>query len=344
MDRAMKTVIVGCGSMAKHWVELACRIDAVDLVGLVDLNRDTALAMAKRNGLEPSLVYPTLGDAIAATGADAVFDVTVPGAHAAVTIEALGLGCHVLGEKPMSDDLDDARRMVVTAKRVGKTYAVTQSRRPLAGFMSVAGFLGEGGLGEVEAVHSDFFIGAHFGGFRDTMDQPLLLDMAIHTFDNARQLSGTDPRSVYCQTWNPRHSWYAGDASAIAVFEMTNGVVYTYRGSWCDEGQHTAWESDWRIVGSRGSLTWDGNEKGTAQVVQPDGDHGFHSVFNTIDLPIRPLACEGHEYLIREFAAHVISGGELPVTCNCEDNIKSLAMVLAAVRSAETGQRVDVVW
>lgn len=76
---------------------------------------------------------------------------------------------------------------------------------------------------------ADFFIGAHFGGFRDAMPSPLLLDMAIHTFDAARYLSGADPLAVYCDEFNPAWSWYAGNACATAIFEMTGGLRYVYR-------------------------------------------------------------------------------------------------------------------
>ena len=60
-----------------------------------------------------------------------------------------------------------------------------------------------GTLGPLTTLHSDFYIGAHFGGFREQMRHVLLLDMAIHTFDAARLLSGADPVAVYCQEWNP---------------------------------------------------------------------------------------------------------------------------------------------
>lgn len=344
MPKIMETVLVGCGGMARAWVEIALRAETIELVGLVDLHRSAAAAMAERCGLPSSMVFDSLEQAVEATGAAAVFDVTIPAAHGAVTIEALGLGCHVLGEKPMSDNMDDARAMVAAAKRAGKTYAVTQTRRPLAGFKAVTRFLADGQLGPLEELHSDFYLGCHFGGFRDAMDHPLLLDMAIHTFDNARQLSGADPLSVYCHTWNPRHSWTAGHASAIAVFEMTGGIVYTYRGSWVSEGRQTSWEADWRIVGENGTLTWDGSDQMHAQVVTPGQTEGFQRELQDINVPRIQLEYEGHEYLLRQFADHVLSEGATAVECPCDDNIKSVAMVMAAVASADTGKKVAVEW
>ncbi len=344
MTSMMKTVVVGCGGMAREWVKHAVELDTIELVGLVDLNRDAAVAMAERFHLPDSVVFGSLREAVAATGADAVFDVTVPAAHDRVTIEALALGCHVLGEKPMSDDLDKARQMVAAAKAAGKTYAVTQSRRPLSGFKSIEHFIARGGLGEVAELHSDFYLGAHFGGFRDAMAHPLILDMAIHTFDNARQISGADPVSVYCHTWNPKHSWYDGHASAAAIFEMTDGVVYTYRGSWCNEGRQTTWEADWRIVGSKGTLTWDGANAMRCEVVKPAQSEGFSRELVEVEVPRVEMPVEGHGYLIRQFAEHVLSSGTTAVECPCEDNLKSVAMVMAAVESAEAGRKVEVRW
>jgi len=344
MTAKMKTVVVGCGEMARGWVRHAVELDTVELVGLVDLNRDAAVAMADRFELSHALVFGLLKDAVTATGAEAVFDVTVPAAHDKVTVEALQLGCHVLGEKPMSDDLGKARQMVAAAKAAGKTYAVTQTRRPLSGFKSIEQFVAGGGLGGVAELHSDFYIGAHFGGFRDAMAHPLILDMAIHTFDNARQLSNADPISVYCHSWNPRHSWYAGHASTAAIFEMTGGVVYTYRGSWCNQGRPTTWEADWRIVGANGTLTRDGRGPMRCELVKPGQTEGFNRELLEVEVPRVELPDEGHAYLIRQFAEHVLSEGVTPVECPCEDNIKSLAMVAAAVESAEAGRKVDVRW
>lgn len=347
-DNSLRVVQVGCGGIAGAWMRAIKTLDDIELVGLVDLARDQALKLAKAHELPESLVFDSLAQAVKATGAQAVFDTTVPGAHEAVTVEALSLGCHVLGEKPMSDTLASAQRMVAAAKQAGKLYAVTQTRRPLPQAVSVARFLASGALGPIEEVHNDFYIGAHFGGFRDEMDDPLILDMAIHTFDSARQVAAADPVSVYCHTWNPPHAWSKGDMSAAAIFEMRGAddqpIVYTYRGSWVAEGNHTSWEGDWRCIGARGSLRWDGGDGICAQRVKAGGDHGFHSELEEVVVPMVEMDLTGHAWLIRDFAESVASGGAKRPMCDGRDNIKSLAMVSAAVHSARTGQRVPVAW
>jgi predicted dehydrogenase len=232
--------------------------------------------------------------------------------------------------------------MVAAAKKSGKTYAVTQNYRYNPAIRSLKSFLSEGSIGPVQEAHAEFFIGAHFGGFRDEMDYPLILDMSIHTFDAARFLTGANPVSVYCHSFNPSRSWYKGDASAIAIFEMTDGIVFSYRGSWCSEGQNTNWNSNWRVLGSKGTVAWDGAEAFNAQSVNPDAPKKFMLDQQTLTVPILSQQHTGHAALMHEFVS-AIRENRKPET-DCEDNIKSLAMVLAAVESAKTGKKVPVVW
>lgn len=83
-----------------------------------------------------------------------------------------------------------------------------QNRRFLNPIRSLRHFLDVGHIGTIGSVHATFFLGPHFRGFCEAMEQPLIVDMAIHTFDQARYLMGSDPVSVYCQTNNPPGSWY----------------------------------------------------------------------------------------------------------------------------------------
>jgi predicted dehydrogenase len=121
---------------------------------------------------------------------------------------------------------------------------------------------------------------------------------------------------------------------------MTDGIVYTYRGSWCAEGLNTTWGSEWRIIGEKGSVKWDGDDNFQAQVVAETG--GFFSKWQDIDIPPRDDTSKtgSHTGLIKEFV-HCITTGATPETI-CTDNIKSLAMVFGAVESAELKKSVEI--
>ncbi len=185
------------------------------------------------------------------------------------------------------------------------------------------------------------FIGAHFGGFRDAMASPLLLDMAIHTFDQARLITGAVPVSVYCHEFNPKGSWYAGNAAAICIFEMSDGSVFNYRGSWCAEGAPTSWEAEWRIVGDQGTAIWDGHNPPYAEVVAPGQEEG-QFIKDCIRIDPEMSAFErrttGHDGCLDEMFLALEESR--PAETDCRDNRYSMAMVLAALESASSGRKV----
>jgi predicted dehydrogenase len=339
MSEKLRAVLVGCGNMSNGWLKPAVARDDLEVVGLVDIREEAAREMANQYGLDVAL-GTDLDSVLKKTAADVIFDCTVPEAHTQVTLTALENGCHVLGEKPMADTMEHAREMVAAAERAGRIYSVIQNRRYLPQIRAVRDFLSGGKLGAITTVQTNFFIGAHFGGFRDVMDHVLILDMAIHTFDAARYVVDADATSVFCNEWNPKGSWYKHGASAVAIFEMTKDIVYTYQGSWCAEGCQTNWESDWHIICENGSLHWDGADAIRAEYVA--GTDGFSSDLEPATVTVREMleVDRGHSGLIGDFVTAVTTG-KPPLTV-CTDNIKSLAMVHGAIASAESRQLVNL--
>jgi predicted dehydrogenase len=335
----LRVVVAGCGRMSKRFLEAAREAGGVEIVGLVDPVLTAAEGRRDEFALDGAAVGPDLAEMLRRVSPDAVFDIVVPPARHGVATTALRHGCHTLTEKPMADSMAHARDLIATARAAGRIHAVVQNRRYIAGVRRIARLLRSGVLGDVTSIYCDFFLGPHFGGFREEMEHVLLVDMAIHTFDVSRLFAGAEAASVHCREWNPGNSWYAHGASAIATFEMRNGVVVSYRGSWCAEGLRTSWESSWRIIGSRGTLLWDGEDDMRAEIVTGPG---FFSETEPVEIP--PLdpgdRIGGHTGIIRDFVEAVRTGVP-PETAGFE-NIKSLAMVFAAVESAESGRTVSL--
>ena len=336
-----RAVLVGCGNVARAWVgaiaDPALR-DRVELVGLVDVDVSAAQGLRDQFSLTNVRVGDDLAAMLTEMNPDVVFDSAIPGARKVIVLASLARGHHVLTEKPMALSLGDAHEIIEATHRAGRVHAVIQNRRYIEGVRRVRAAIATGLLGELTALHADFFIGAHFGGFRDQMQNVLLLDMAIHTFDAARFMADADPLAVYALETNPRGSWYAHGAAADAIFELSDGIVFTYRGSWAAEGATTSWESIWRIVGTKGTLLWDGAEHMEARVV--DGDSGFLRPLRDVAVPPPPDPSQtnGHASVIAEFL-DAVEGGRPPETAG-DDNIKSLAMVLGAIESSRRHQRV----
>lgn len=337
----MNVVLVGCGAMSKTWLDAAREVPEIAVVGLVDLDADRAKARAREYKLDGVATGTNLDAILDQTRPHAVFDVVVPAARREVAFSALSHHCHLLTEKPLADSPDNARAILERARQAGRVHAVVQNRRYVANVRRIRRFLDSGAIGAPTSIHADFFVAPHFGGFREEMRHVLLLDMAIHTFDTARYMVNGDPKRAFCIEWEPANSWYSHGSSATAVFEFQGGKVFTYRGSWCADGFRTSWEAGWRIVGTRGSLLWDGFDALTAETVQPEREGLFDRV-EPIEVP--PLGDNdrigGHLGVIQDFIQAVESGTE-PETRGA-DNIKSLGMVFAAIESAETGRRIEI--
>jgi predicted dehydrogenase len=341
MSTPLSVVFVGCGGIMPAWTNHLKSHPGVRVVGLVDLNQAQADKRKAEFGFAEARTGTDLAAMLGQVKADAVFDLTIPDAHADNACLALSRGCHVFSEKPMAADMAGALRILAAAKQANRLHAVMQNRRWLPDIRRCRDTLRGGAIGRLTELHADFFIGAHFGGFRDKMAHVLLLDMAVHTFDQARFLTGADPVAVNALEWNPPGSWYDRDASALVCAEMSDGSRVTYRGSWCSEGCNTSWEAQWRAIGQHGSLLWDGGASLTGQRVEPQAGS-----FMLTSTPIEPppaaaMPVNGHAAAIDDFL-DAVRTGRRPETPG-DDNVKSLAFVHAAIASADRqGARVAI--
>jgi predicted dehydrogenase len=330
----LKVLLVGAGAMGHTWLGAVQASPLVELCGIVDLDLEAARASAASIGKPDLPVGRGTAQLASDVGAQAVINVTVPAAHHPVSTEALFAGLPVLGEKPVASTVAQGLSLVAAAELTGQLFMVSQSRRYNRDLFAAKALAG--GLGRLGILSADFFKAPHFGGFRDQMDHPLLLDMAIHQFDMARFLLDADPVSVFCEEYNPAWSWYRGDAAAVASFEMSGGERFVFNGSWCSPGQETSWNAAWRLGGEHGTVLWDGDNTPTA-TVSPAMDGA--AVTPAGAAVVKDPGSEVHGSL-REFVSALRTG--TPPMGQVHGNILSLAMVEAAIESAATGQRVRI--
>jgi predicted dehydrogenase len=321
----LRLIQVGAGLMGRAWLELVGQSSDVRLVGLADINFAAAQRAAEGAGFADVEMATSLTALLHRVEADAVINVTIPEAHAEVSTTALLNGLAVLCEKPVAHTTSAGLSMVAAAEVGGRLLMVSQSRRYWRNLDALRGQVAR--LGRLGLVECSFFKAPHFGGFREQMPFPLLADMAIHQFDLARDLIGSEPVWIACESFNPAWSWYAGDAAAHVHAEFADGTRFVFAGSWCSPGLETSWNGSWRISASGGTALWDGDHEPIAHTA--DGE------------PIAAVAGTGPEEIAGSLAEFVaaLRDGSVP-SGEVHSNIMSLAMVEGAVRSAQTAQRV----
>jgi predicted dehydrogenase len=324
----LRGVVVGAGGMGRGWLRTVDRSDRAELAAVVDLDIARATEATAELSTPDVSVLGSVDEALATVKPDFLVDVTVPAAHHAITLAALRAGVPVLGEKPAAATLAETVQLAAASECYGVPFVVSQNRRFEPHADQVLAAVEQ--VGRPELVSVLFSKAIHFGGFRDEMDHPLLLDMSIHHLDYLRYVMGEDPVvDVLCDEYNESWSWYAGDASATLLMRFASGARATYVGSWSSPGLQTSWNADWRFTGQHGTVHWDGDN--APEVGLADGE------------PAELPEASDHNGLPASFDAFLdgLTGGPQPTT-PISDNLRSVALVFAAFASSASGKRVAV--
>ena len=111
--------IIGCGVIADIYCKNTPRFADIEMRACADLRAEAAAKLAEKYGLVPM----TVSDLLASRDVDIVLNLTVPAAHAEVSMAALNAGKHVYSEKPLAHSVAAAHELVSTARERGLRLA-----------------------------------------------------------------------------------------------------------------------------------------------------------------------------------------------------------------------------
>ncbi len=111
--------IIGCGVIADIYCKNTPRFADIEMRACADLRAEAAAKLAEKYGLVPMAV----SDLLASRDVDIVLNLTVPAAHAEVSMAALNAGKHVYSEKPLAHSVAAAHELVSTARERGLRLA-----------------------------------------------------------------------------------------------------------------------------------------------------------------------------------------------------------------------------
>lgn len=342
----MRVIQIGAGFWGGGWTNIIKNSPYTELAALVDLNEETLNRVGDEAGIPKSLRFTSLAEALKNVEADAALVVTPPPAHASVAIEALEAGLHIMVEKPIADTIAAANRIVEKAKEVNRYVMTTQSHRFKRGPRTVRRLIQEGAVGKIETIYGRYRKAPIFTGFRAEMDEPLIVDQSIHHFDYIRGIFGIEPDFVRARSYNPSWSYFKGNASAFVEFETNDGTMISYTGSWVARRPHTGWDGSWEVHGTYASILWDDNRVLIYPHENVIGDTVFYKgaierANDILEVPLDNIDAEERYFTMKEFVTSIKENRQ-PETYG-EDNVRSLALVLAAVESTKRGgERIDL--
>jgi predicted dehydrogenase len=339
----LRIIQVGLGGWGQDWNRNVLQPSAdIELVGVVEQDAATLAQARQRLGLAAERCFGTLAEALQATDAEAVLITAWLGAHIPVALAALAAGKHVLVEKPFAATVAEAQEAVEVAEARGLVLMVSQNYRFYPAVRAAAALLREGLLGPVSAVQIDFRRFANGNpspaNRHHRLSQPLLMDMSIHHFDLMRLILGREPQQVYCHTWNPPWSNFVEPAAGAATITFDGGAVVSYSGSWLSTGPATPWAGAWRIECEGGELAMTSRADGGSLRAERLAVRRLGKAARPVALP--ELAHTDRAGAVAAFVQAVRSGA--PAECSGRDNLGTLALMRAAIESANTGAPVRV--
>ena len=341
-----KLLVVGCNGIVRSWLNAMKDNAEIQVIALVDIIRERCEGINKDYGFNAE-IFENMDEAFAKTKTNLVLDCTPPSVHRDVVIKALKSGRYVIGEKPMTDSMEAAKEILAVVDESGKSYFVMQNRRYLNGIQTLKQELAKTYLGRPYLITCDMFLGAHFmgarngeGDFRNKMDHPVLIDMLIHTFDQARYIAG-DRRAIsaYCQELNPPNSWYKGDAIALCTFEFEDNIALSLRGSWATKCENTTAHGAWKVYCTDGTACWDGDQHVWVTRAQPVPGRGYFEEEGVReDITLSYKGREVHAGCVDAMLDALRVNGSMMT--DCHNNIHSLAMVYACIKSSSAERKI----
>ncbi len=168
--------VIGVGALGRHHARWASHIRSIKLAGVYDIDTDRAGKVAGEIGCT---AFSSVEECVAVC--DAVSIVVPTSRHCEMALMAIEAGCHVLIEKPIAANLDDADRVLIAAEQAGVQVMVGHIERFNPAVQALDGYK-----------IAPKFIEAHrLAAFNPRgTDVAVVLDLMIHDIDLALHLIG----------------------------------------------------------------------------------------------------------------------------------------------------------
>ena len=245
--------IIGCGGIAngKHMPALK-ELKNVEMVAFCDIVLERAEEAKKNYGTPDAKVYEDYKKLLEDKTIDVVHVCTPNRAHSFITVDALEAGKHVMCEKPMAINSEEAKKMLDAAKRTGKKLTIGyQNRQNVnAQYMkqeAVNGTFGDIYYGKAHAIRRRAV--PTWGVFLNEYEQGggPLIDIGTHSLDltlwmmnnyKPKYAVGTTFHKLNNQT-NTANAWgdwdpakFTVEDSAFGFVVMENGATINIESSW----------------------------------------------------------------------------------------------------------------
>jgi len=330
-EQVRRVGIVGCGRIGRMHAGILAASPGFVVAGLADAVPAAAEGVSASTGA-PVMSIEAL---VASSDVDTVAICSSTDTHADLTVAAARAGKAVFCEKPLSLSLTEVDRALAAVDAAGVPFMIGFNRRFDPAHRSVRDAVAEGDIGDLHLLRITS---------RDPAPPPpeyvagsggIFLDMAIHDFDMARYVAGSEVVEVYARgavRVDPRIG-EAGDVdTAVTLLVHADGTLTTI-----DNSRRAAYGYDQRIeaFGSGGMAVSDNATTHDAWLLTEKGRTGQPPPYFFLE---RYVESYRHEWA--QFHAYLVGGGSSPAGVDAARACTRIA--LAAGRSLREGRPVRI--
>jgi UDP-N-acetylglucosamine 3-dehydrogenase len=319
----MRVGVVGAGFIGAIHLGAYANMPEVEVVGVADARPETAAVGAAIVGAR---AYPSYEDLFAAEEVDVV-DVCLPTAyHRDLALQAARAGKHLILEKPIARNLEDAEAIIEAFDGNAQRLFVGHVVRFFPEYVRIKQMVEAGELGTVGVARtsrrSPFLTGWNDWYADWRMSGGVLLDLVIHDFDFLRWSLGEVER-VYARGVLGRE--YNRLDYALVTLRFEDGAIAHVEGQW---GYPGPFNYSIEMAGRRAMVTADSSEPAPVRLLGGTMDPGESPDVVTEKSPFQTEL----EHFIRCAAT-----GEESIV-DARDALEALRIGLAATESVVTGR------
>lgn len=265
MAARVKVGVIGCGNISSNYLKHMRAFEILEVGAVADIDRARAEAKAEEEGVPVKTVAGLLAD----PEIEIVVNLTVPAAHAEVSLAAIEAGKHVYSEKPLATARADGKKVLDAARERGLLLGCAPDTFLGGGLQTCRKLLDDGWIGRpvaaaaffmghgLEAWHPnpEFFYKTGAGPMMDL--GPYYITALVHLLGPVRRVTGSAQisfaeRRILSQPLYGQSIRVETPTHVAGVLDFESGVVATVITSF------DVWNSTLpciEVYGSEGSLS-----------------------------------------------------------------------------------------
>ncbi len=225
----MKYVLIGCGRISPNHIA-AAKSSGLEIAGLCYQNPDMMKDKALAFHLENVHQYTDYHEMLEKEKPELAAVATESGKHAAIALDCIKAGCHLIIEKPIALSLADADAVIHAARERGVRVCASHQNRFNKSVQKIREAVENKRFGRM------FYGTAHIRWCRDReyysraawrgtweQDGGALMNQCIHNIDLLRWMMGDEAEEVIGITDRLNHPYIEAEDLGIALVKFKNG-------------------------------------------------------------------------------------------------------------------------